>query len=503
VNEDDELMARHFDHELDVAGANRLRAWLKADSENLKRFLREAHLQSQLPVAARSDAFTELVLTVPFPQPEKNPASSRVKVWRRHACWLLPLAACFVAVASFTAWLALRSQAGLEAVHGTVTVQRGSKTIPGVERLALRAGDVVRTSAGASARVQWRHEITRVDLQANTETRLTAIKDDKHLVLLSGALNAQVARQSQLHPMVLETRYGRVEVLGTRFELSATADKTRVKVDSGRVLLVGVNQDNGSIVEARHSGEVEADGEVEVEGLPVAETIKMGLLAHWPLTEGEGDVARDASGHGRDAAIQNPAWTMNHSRVALTLSGVRGLLPEERSFLRTPELRLPPSFTITLWVQIEQTETQGRHLQALFGNTGFGAPADGFYFLINRLLPQKLPQPVSSDDQSLNFRAGNGLRGSEVFSPPQALKVGQWHFIAVKVNQEAGWVDVLVDGLVVRAQSPIAKEFSLGTPLFFGALPGSFGLPLAGNLRDIRIYERLLDPGEISHLTSL
>ena len=83
MNEFDELMARYFNGEIDEAGAARLRAWLKADQKKLKRFLREAHLHAQLPVAARSDAFSELVLTVPLPKPEKNFVLGRVALLRR------------------------------------------------------------------------------------------------------------------------------------------------------------------------------------------------------------------------------------------------------------------------------------------------------------------------------------------------------------------------------------------------------------------------------------
>lgn len=414
--------------------------------------------------------------------------------------WLLPLAACFVAMAGVAAWLAWRPVVGLEAVQGAVTVLRDGKVISARDRLILQAGDVVRTAPGASARVQWRNEATQMDLQTDTETRLISVRSDKHLTLLSGTLTAQVAKQAPQHPMVLETRYGRVVVLGTQFELSIAMNKMRVEVSSGRVLLAGGNRNNGRVVETNQSGVLDSDGNVEVVATLVGGSVGTGLIAHWPLTEGTGNVARDVSGNGLDATIQNPKWITNAGRGELIFSDVLGVLPEKRSFVRTPELNLPSSFTITVWVRPDQTGSIGHDIQALFANTGFGGNSDGFYFLINRLLVDMLPKPVSSDDHSLTFRVGNGRRDSRVFTPPQTLKIGQWHFLAVEVNQNDGRLDVFVDGVAVIAQASIAKKFNRKNPLLFGAAPGTHGLPLAGSLRDIRIYERLLNADEISHL---
>lgn len=507
MNEPDEWIARYFDDELSEAEAERLRAWLKASPENMRRFLREAHLQSQLPIAARGCAFTDLVLTVPLPErassqpPIQAPASKRLR-------WVLPLAACAVALATVTALLSIRPTVRLEGVHGTVTVQRDKESIIGTEAMALHERDVVQTGKGARVRLQWQRETTRIDLQANTQARLIAVKGDKHLALLSGTLTAEVAKQSKDHPMILETKEGRVDVLGTRFELSAAGDKTRVEVASGRVLFSGAAQGSGAVVEACQAGEVTADGEVQVDSLPVAETVSMGLLAHWPLLEGQGSIARDASGHGRDATIQNPTWTTNENHIALDftdLPGRGGLPQEKRSYLRTPDLHLPPAFTITLRLQTKQTDTAGHGVQMVFANGPYVEKASGFQFFINRPSPVSQRKPVSTDDQSFNFRVDDGLRSSAVRSLPKACEPGQWYFLTIRVNQPAGRVEVLVNGREVCVQPRILKEFSLDGPLYFGAPPGSITQPaaaLSGMIRDVRLYSRALSEEEIQHLSN-
>ncbi|MBI5800825.1 MAG: FecR domain-containing protein [Verrucomicrobia bacterium] len=507
-----ELWTDYLEGELNDAGHEELRRLL-AEHEPLRRRagdLYQAH--RLLGFAAQEDAagaesFVRMTMAQ-LPRSRESFVSGlmgqlgRAKAAARpRRAWLFPaLSWGAAAMLLLGGWVACRPVVGLEAIRGSVTVLRGGRAIPGAELLALVAGDVVRTTAGAGARVRWHHEATHLDLQENTEVRLTSVRGGKRLRLLSGTLTAEVAKQAPNNPMALETRDGLVEVLGTRFELSASTKRTRVEVASGRVFLRPVNHDNGYVVEACQSGEMDEAGEVAVVTLPTVESIAMGLLAHWPLNEGSGTIARDVSGHGRDAVIQAPFWSTNEGHAVLIFVGAPSQAPDQRQAVRTPELPLPSLFTITFWVQPHRSESRGDRVQALVANARFGREADGFYFLINRLLPKMLPRPVSSDDQSLNFRAGDGRRNSEALSPPQSLALDAWSFVALKVNQTMGRVDIQVNGQTVCSQSPIAREFSLGTPLWFGAAPGPFGLPLNGMLRDIRIYERLLEADEVSRL---
>lgn len=410
--------------------------------------------------------------------------------------WITALAACIAVLAGALAFLPRYPAVMLEAVRGTVTVLRNGKNLPAANRQSLHAGDVLRTTADSGARIQWKSEATSLEMGACTEAILTAVTEKKHLTLLSGELVAQVAKQPVGRPMILKTPHGQVEVVGTRFELSARQGKTLIEVFSGCILLANSSRTDSKSVGARQSGEVDAVGKVEIKNLPPTRTIAMGLLAHWPLNEGTGSVAHDVSGNGHSATIQNASWTTNAGQTALVFSpNTQKSLPlGQGAFLRTPELRLPPAFTITLWLRAGSARSA---LQAVFGNSDFGA--DGFGLIIHDSTRKTVGSPLS-DEETLAFHARDGRRSTGIRSHPLLLASGSWHFIAVKVDQAAGHAEIFFDGKNVCRQSSIVKGFNIKSPLFFGAVSAQRGLPFAGDLRDIRIYERLLDRSEINHL---
>lgn len=505
MNRLDELLEKWRNGMLTDSGLAELNCLLETP-EARSRLHDVAQFDAALLEGLRKTPWLELAETVRsnvFGDDTRTPAPSKVRAFGsrmtelRH--WLLPLAACFAVAAGVMVWFSGRPVLRLEVLHGEVSVLRCGKVIPAGAGLNLHAGDVVRTASDAGARVQWIHEATRLELQSGTETCLDAVKGGKHITLMSGSLIAQVARQEVWHPMILETPYGRLEVLGTRFELQVAGNRMRVIMSKGRVLLAGENRNDALEVQAGQSGELDAFGKAEVKNLSMEEALGLGLLAHWPLSEGKGNLAYDVSGNGLDAEIQNPVWTSQAGRSVLAFaSSSKTYLPlSQRSFLRSPELFLPPAFTITLWFRADST---GHVLQSICGNSDFGTDIDGFSLILN-CPPQKTAASPLPDDPSLAFRAGDGKRRSGVHSPSLTLTYGSWHFLALAVNQAGGCADIYLDGVKVNRRGIIGKKFSLKSPLFFGAAPGRAGLQYIGDMRDIRIYDRLLGPKEI-HLLS-
>ena len=72
-----------------------------------------------------------------------------------------------------------------------------------------------------------------------------------------------------------------------------------------------------------------------------------GLLAEWNFGEGSGKVARDASGHGRDARIHGAAWVRQGEGSALSLDGVDDYV----EFRSSPSLGLDGPVTVEAWVR--------------------------------------------------------------------------------------------------------------------------------------------------------
>lgn len=478
----------------------RLQSLLRESAEARRMLRALGTVDAKLQECAAANPATLRLMAMPGAQ--SSPSTSR-SLFRGPFRWRALAAAVAVHFALAGAWLWQARERGggaqIAEVRGAVEIVRGGKALASGEGMRLRPGDEVRTGADASAQVTWDGGTTWMRLGAATALRVATAAAGKDLFLQGGALEAQVARQPPGRPLIVRTDQGRIEVLGTRFTVSAAEKKMSVSVTSGRVLLAPVNQSAGSVIEAFHTGAVAAGGKIAVARLPAAKTAEAGLLAHWPLSEGKESHARDASGNARHAKISNPDWIRDAGFAALAFSLEGVLSADKRSVLSTPALNLPTAFTIALRVRCD---TRSPRSQVVFTNAPITEKASGFSLLINYNEPGA-PALTSADEQALYFRAGDGERNSHVTSSPRVLATGRWHLLVVRVDQAAGRVDLLVDGRAVLTQSPITREFNRDGPLWFGAARNAAGnatQPLAGSLRDIRIYERLLDADDIAHL---
>jgi hypothetical protein len=119
--------------------------------------------------------------------------------------------------------------ARVDSVHGLSGLAFGDE---------LRAGAVVRLGPDASASLSWNGATLRVD--ANTSLRLDAANV---ATLDSGAIYyASDAKTG----VVVQTPFGDVRDIGTRFEVRATRDTVRVRVRDGAVLVRGTTARAGT-----------------------------------------------------------------------------------------------------------------------------------------------------------------------------------------------------------------------------------------------------------------
>jgi hypothetical protein len=120
---------------------------------------------------------------------------------------------------------------------GEVVVQRGRQRVPVTSGFVLRGGDVLQTSARATAALACFGEKTELYLEGDTVLKLVTARKGKRLELDQGRVDAAVARQRPGHPMILATRQARATVLGTRFSLIAKTASTWLTVSEGSVAL--------------------------------------------------------------------------------------------------------------------------------------------------------------------------------------------------------------------------------------------------------------------------
>jgi hypothetical protein len=211
-----------------------LRAALGSESAN------ERVKQSVLAVlrGEREDALKSQILT------DTADARLQPSVWEwlaglvRRPALGLGLAAAFVL---FVLWFMQRPAipAGIE-LPARVELA-GATTQP-------KLGETIRADGKTSATVKFA-DGTTLHLDPGTELSLQAVanlprKGGKQLKLLAGSLSADVAKQPENLPLLIQTPHALVTVVGTEFDLNVATNQTALEVTRGLVKMTGRGETN-------------------------------------------------------------------------------------------------------------------------------------------------------------------------------------------------------------------------------------------------------------------
>lgn len=120
----------------------------------------------------------------------------------------------------------VNATAGVEILRNGTPIGRG-------DGQRLRAGDIVRSTAGVQARLLYR-DGTSVALNEAAEVRIDG-GSAKMLRLISGTVKVSAAKQPPGFPMVLATSDTKATIVGTRFTLTAHPGASWLAVDEGAV----------------------------------------------------------------------------------------------------------------------------------------------------------------------------------------------------------------------------------------------------------------------------
>lgn len=156
----------------------------------------------------------------------------------RRRAWAIPLAAACLALC-FAVWFALRGATFSPAIETPTLVALSSGAI------VPKAGDSVRVNASGSGTVKFA-DGTILHLEPGTEVRFVSIANPpraggKQLKLISGSLTADVAKQPEGRPLLIETPHAIATVVGTEFDLNVATNQTELAVTRGLVKLTGAN----------------------------------------------------------------------------------------------------------------------------------------------------------------------------------------------------------------------------------------------------------------------
>ncbi|MES1172430.1 MAG: LamG domain-containing protein [Bacteroidota bacterium] len=224
-----------------------------------------------------------------------------------------------------------------------------------------------------------------------------------------------------------------------------------------------------------------APGPVEIAVLDTKSPL-FGMIAHWPFDDGEGNMATDRSGNRHHGTVGGATWT--------TAGRFGGALHfESGNEVTVPNFpHAGPAFSVALWVR-PPAQDLGTSTYATLVSTEI-VFAGGWE--INAML-----SPIDSRYQMGYY---NGPGDSDYFTfDCRCVTPLQWTHIASVVDATAGTLSFYKDG-VYQGQSVVTEPIKPGTDtLYFGRWQMT-GRLFAGDLDDVVIYDRALEPADVAAL---
>lgn len=216
----------------------------------------------------------------------------------------------------------------------------------------------------------------------------------------------------------------------------------------------------------------------EIAMLMNSEEVTDGLLVQWKLDETAGLIAPDTSGNehaGSFVPEDRSFWVEGKQDGALNFGAGRWV-----SVADLPEIT---STTWSAWVYLNSVPSFGAAISATFDGAAAGHSL-GFHSGATALRPRVL----------WNHNVGN----LSLIAPPEhEVKIQEWNHIAMTYDAATG-------DLIMYVNKVEALRGNVGTTPFtslnLGRREASAGTYLDAILDEVRVYNRVLDPAEISEL---
>ncbi|MEM7166206.1 MAG: LamG-like jellyroll fold domain-containing protein [Planctomycetota bacterium] len=310
-------------------------------------------------------------------------------------------------------------------------------------------------------------------LAVTPEVSATTVADTKPARLLSAHAPSGTSVELMFDEAILlgESAAAQFEILGTQI-LAATPGEL-----PGQVMLQTSQQPAGVPT-------VKVRGVLDEGFTPNATTTSArfvtsaALLSSYPLNEGAGVDAFDMTGHGNNGAISGAMW----DQETLVFNGVDGLvaLPETPIGGRT--------LTLSAWVRVDSFGNgDGRILSKTMGS------AEQDHIWMVGFMPDVL-------GHRLRFRVRAGGTTSTLAASGALMPAFEW--VHVAVTYDGTWMRIYQNGAVVGSMMKNGDlDPGLGVPAALGNQP-QMDRPLAGALRDARIYSRALDAEEVMFMAA-
>ena len=119
--------------------------------------------------------------------------------------------------------------------ESSIELLRDGRVLAVQDGASLRTGDLIRTDPSHPAMITYASQPVVIHLAGASALRIIPSMWGRRLELVQGHLEATVARQHRLRPLVITTGQAKATVVGTEFRLDTAVNQTRLEVFHGLV----------------------------------------------------------------------------------------------------------------------------------------------------------------------------------------------------------------------------------------------------------------------------
>ncbi len=209
-------------------------------------------------------------------------------------------------------------------------------------------------------------------------------------------------------------------------------------------------------------------------------TVESAGVGYWPLDDGDGSVASDASGRGHDGTVVGASWIDGLSSGALSFDGVDDVVavPVHSDFYPADAV------TVEAWVKLDQLPDAGSG-----GTILLNGRADGQTWSYHLNV---------TDDGRARWSIKTATSAIVAVVSDPALVSGRWYHLAG--TYDSATLRLYVNGALVGETSatgglysPSRYPLTLGASYYFAELRNG----IAGNLDEVAVHVRALEAGEL------
>ena len=205
---------------------------------------------------------------------------------------------------------------------------------------------------------------------------------------------------------------------------------------------------------------------------------KQGLVGYWPMNEGRGGKAGDASGNGNAGALVGGAsWVDGKRGKAISLDGVNGGVSTSLNVGNLTK-------TISAWVKVNSLSAQNTIVSQWYAN-----PCASWDFHI-------------STSGFLRYYSHN-CGSTNSLSSATALSANTYYLVTVTYNASTNEVILYINGAYSNSSTFAIDETTNNAGLWFGRENSTTVYsPFNGIIDDARVYNRVLTAAEIKTMYS-